>query len=1188
VIEVKFLAIPILLLTCSALALGDTAVIKADNDETDRGMVVIDIDSDGTDLYVGSSLNDTNTNSWALVTNYDVRVALIGFQGMFEAIPQIISRDSIISATLKVYQRGPEGGEQIEVDRVTTPWLLLGAGHNETVVTGVHRSTDLFWAGGESVGFSSLDYTVEDAATYTYIGDNYNGSTLVDVTEMVKDMYDEGNQGFVLRQIAGAPDPWLQGDEKDETGDDGYETRPALYIEYSIGLPHTLTVNSGSGDGDYYVGTSVDIAANAPASGQGFVAWTGDVAGIANVYNSSTTMVMPGNAATITATYAPSHQLTVVSGSGDGTYGAGHVVEINADAPPHGQEFDLWIGDTGGIADVASADTTIAMPATNATVTATYTDVPGHYLTVMSGLGSGTYAPGNIVTITASPAPTGQEFRRWVGDVSTVANIYAASTTLVMPDADTKVGAYCKDTGSDDYTAFQNLDAATDRIYRIEDEPYLDLIDANGFYQTETIIFHDIETGAEEWSLTRELCTDLANIERRTAWSCNGQYISFIGNKAFWNYTNNSLWNGTWPGYNYIANADSSKRRRLWAKLNGTTTMSFTDKFNNWDMSTPNYLYYPSGNKLVRVTLGPGNNVLDNTAEYVYTFPNSNSRIIQEMHDWNYMLVEESGSSPNCYVFDLNVPNGDPPICYSYPLAGTVHPGSFRFRRSDVIVTGGYEPGGGGSGGICLKLDRVNNELIPWTLPNENTHDEEMWHLWYGTPDDRVCWSGTALGQSFGLWVRLPGQIPIKMGDVCDGHSTWCGHDPDWAFYSSGTNEGEQPHVDPALDRHVMAVKADGSQLIVILSPWDRRRGGYQGYDAISRPNQSPDATKFWFHSSMLNPADDYTGSYIGVFRKPHPPTEVTYSGGLVNFAPHTLSYEAKCFRVYRNSGSGWQFVQEVPKGETSFAASEPGTYMLTSLEWSGLESDVSSSTVQVPGGATGEPVSDWDTTPPDRPSNLQVAKVSAGRYRLTWDAPADQDLRYFNVYFSTFENPAAVQERLIVSPPKGERTYLDWTAPVGGAVFYGITAVDYQGNESAPRYIAQPHHLAVNSGSGDGDYDEGEVVAIVADAAPSGQQFAGWTGDTGALADPAAASTTVTMPDTDMEVTATYSQVPPSLAGDRSGDGFVGQADLDIILGSWGQHVAALSAPDPSGDGFVGQADLDIVLGQWGQGTHP
>ena len=62
-----------------------------------------------------------------------------------------------------------------------------------------------------------------------------------------------------------------------------------------------------------------------------------------------------------------------------------------------------------------------------------------------------------------------------------------------------------------------------------------------------------------------------------------------------------------------------------------------------------------------------------------------------------------------------------------------------------------------------------------------------------------------------------------------------------------------------------------------------------------------------------------------------------------------------------------------------------------------------------------------------------------------------------------------------------------------------------------------------------------------------------------------------------------------PALCGDRDGDGFVGQADLDIVLAVWGQNVPpADPRADTDGDGFVGQADLDCVLGDWGQGASP
>jgi hypothetical protein len=125
---------------------------------------------------------------------------------------------------------------------------------------------------------------------------------------------------------------------------------------------------------------------------------------------------------------------------------------------------------------------------------------------------------------------------------------------------------------------------------------------------------------------------------------------------------------------------------------------------------------------------------------------------------------------------------------------------------------------------------------------------------------------------------------------------------------------------------------------------------------------------------------------------------------------------------------------------------------------------------------------------------------------------------------------------------------------------------------------------LTVNSGGGGGMYGEGTIINIDADAPPPGaNRFLRWTGDTACVAHTTWAHTQVTMPAADTQVTAEY-----TLIADLSGDRFVGQADLDIILGSWGQHVAELSAPDPSGDGFVGQADLDIILSYWGQSYVP
>ncbi len=61
-------------------------------------------------------------------------------------------------------------------------------------------------------------------------------------------------------------------------------------------------------------------------------------------------------------------------------------------------------------------------------------------------------------------------------------------------------------------------------------------------------------------------------------------------------------------------------------------------------------------------------------------------------------------------------------------------------------------------------------------------------------------------------------------------------------------------------------------------------------------------------------------------------------------------------------------------------------------------------------------------------------------------------------------------------------------------------------------------------------------------------------------------------------------------LPGDLDGDGFVGIADLNLVLGNWNQNVTTgdLTAGDPSGDGFVGINDLNLVLGNWNAGTPP
>jgi PKD repeat protein len=143
---------------------------------------------------------------------------------------------------------------------------------------------------------------------------------------------------------------------------------------------YVLTVNNGSGGGDFESGATVTIKANAAPSGKAFDKWeaTSGNPVIANVSAATTTLTMPANAATVTATYkivpGTTYPLTVNSGTGGGDFESGATVTITANAAPQGQKFSQWVATSGNpvIANPSATTTTLTMPAGAATVTATY------------------------------------------------------------------------------------------------------------------------------------------------------------------------------------------------------------------------------------------------------------------------------------------------------------------------------------------------------------------------------------------------------------------------------------------------------------------------------------------------------------------------------------------------------------------------------------------------------------------------------------------------------------------------------------------------------------------------------------------------------------------------------------------------------------------------------------------------
>jgi uncharacterized protein YkwD len=224
----------------------------------------------------------------------------------------------------------------------------------------------------------------------------------------------------------------------------------------------SLTISSGAGGSvttpgegtlTYDAGTMISLVAT-PASGYRFVNWTGDVGTIADVNAASTAITMNGNYLVTAnferitpeqfdlATSSTTGGSVMVPGEGTFTYDAGTTVNLVA-APAAGYQFVNWTGDTKTIGDVNSASTAITMSG-DCCIAANFEAIPvvRYNLTITSssgglvsnpGLGTFSYDAGTVVRLVASPICIYQyQFVNWTGDVGTIADIYAASTTITM------------------------------------------------------------------------------------------------------------------------------------------------------------------------------------------------------------------------------------------------------------------------------------------------------------------------------------------------------------------------------------------------------------------------------------------------------------------------------------------------------------------------------------------------------------------------------------------------------------------------------------------------------------------------------------------------------------------------------------------------------------------------------------
>lgn len=143
---------------------------------------------------------------------------------------------------------------------------------------------------------------------------------------------------------------------------------------------HILTVEGGSGDGEYLAGTIVTIVADEAPVGMVFDHWSGDhLESVDQVRAYRTTFRMPHEDCTLIANYSDKihHTLTVVTHTFTESVelAEGTIYPLKADPAPYGKVFDSWEitpSDYESRLYEPAATTHFTMPNENVTLKAVY------------------------------------------------------------------------------------------------------------------------------------------------------------------------------------------------------------------------------------------------------------------------------------------------------------------------------------------------------------------------------------------------------------------------------------------------------------------------------------------------------------------------------------------------------------------------------------------------------------------------------------------------------------------------------------------------------------------------------------------------------------------------------------------------------------------------------------------------
>ncbi|MEW6606191.1 MAG: PKD domain-containing protein [bacterium] len=340
-----------------------------------------------------------------------------------------------------------------------------------------------------------------------------------------------------------------------------------------------------------------------------------------------------------------------------------------------------------------------------------------------------------------------------------------------------------------------------------------------------------------------------------------------------------------------------------------------------------------------------------------------------------------------------------------------------------------------------------------------------------------INWTADYWGDG-GTWI----EIPISTTSISHYYDTdgekYCWYRAQDAAGNMGTCtlpqviivDRQPPIADAGYDKWVYeeeTVRFDGSasydNFEIVVYKWDFENDGYYDEEGmiVSWTFWDPGTytTKLYVEDGAGNPGTDIIQVVVLDATAPGKPTGVQASPDVLQI---TVSWnpnpdlDLNCYCVHIKDDEyitpyNFDYCIFVDKSLTSYTFEnlvklEPYYFIVTAIDNSWNESEASDK-------VSATPLSPVDIIPPFPPTNLQINDPGNGsELDLSWTAPPDNDVSYYNVYegdtgMPTKESYYYKYDGLAYNITNTSFTAYQLTS--GQRYYYGITAVDTSGNES-------------------------------------------------------------------------------------------------------------------------------------------